>query len=94
MENGNRRLWPIRNGRTKGISRGLDAAGGRGNGFVTPVLQLRRVRYCGPSLDLRRIWVCVLNPGEETFKTVQGLLAEAYDMAIRKHTKTDPAADA
>jgi hypothetical protein len=39
-------------------------------------------------------WVCVLNPGEETFKTVQGLLAEAYDMAVRKHTRTDPAADA
>jgi hypothetical protein len=33
-------------------------------------------------------WVCVLNPGEETFKTVQGLLAEAYDMAVRKHAKT------
>ena len=29
-------------------------------------------------------WVCVLNPSEETFKAVQELLAEAYDMAVRK----------
>jgi hypothetical protein len=36
-------------------------------------------------------WVCVLNPSEETFKTIQGLLAEAYDMAIRKRAKTKPA---
>jgi hypothetical protein len=36
-------------------------------------------------------WVCVLNPSEETFKAVQELLVEAYDMAVRKRAKTKPA---
>lgn len=36
-------------------------------------------------------WVSVLNPSEETFKTVQQLLVEAYDMAVRKRAKTKPA---
>ena len=36
-------------------------------------------------------WVCVLNPSEGTFKTVQELLVEAYDMAVRKRAKTKPA---
>ena len=30
---------------------------------------------------------CVLNPGEATFQTVQPLLAEAYDIAARRHAK-------
>lgn len=30
-------------------------------------------------------WVCVLNPSEETFKTAQPLLEEAYRMAVRRH---------
>jgi hypothetical protein len=30
-------------------------------------------------------WVCVLNPGDETFeKTVRPLLAEAYDLAVAR----------
>jgi hypothetical protein len=29
-------------------------------------------------------WVCVLNPDEDTFKTVQSLLAEAYDRAVQR----------
>jgi hypothetical protein len=34
-------------------------------------------------------WVCVLNPSEETFHTtIQKLLAEAYDMAVRKRART------
>lgn len=33
-------------------------------------------------------WVCVLNPGAATFKKVQALLAEAYDLAVRKRAKT------
>jgi hypothetical protein len=33
----------------------------------------------------RMYWVCVLNPGDETFETkVKPLLAEAYEMAINK----------
>jgi hypothetical protein len=36
-------------------------------------------------------WVCVLNPGAETFKAVQPLLAEAYDLAVRKRTRANPA---
>jgi hypothetical protein len=39
-------------------------------------------------------WVCVLNPGEETFKTVQKLLVEAYDMAVRKRARTKAADEA
>ena len=33
-------------------------------------------------------WVCVLNPSEETFKKVQPLLVEAYEMAVRKRART------
>ncbi|HEU5377519.1 MAG TPA: DUF6194 family protein [Ktedonobacteraceae bacterium] len=33
-------------------------------------------------------WVCVLNPGEETFETnVRPLLVEAYDLAVSKQKK-------
>jgi hypothetical protein len=39
-------------------------------------------------------WICVLNPSEETFKTVQELLAEAYSRAVHKHAKADREADA
>jgi hypothetical protein len=36
----------------------------------------------------RMYWVCVLNPGEETFETqVRPLLAEAYDLAVSRHKK-------
>ncbi|HET8628876.1 MAG TPA: DUF6194 family protein [Thermomicrobiales bacterium] len=31
-------------------------------------------------------WVCVLNPSAETFETVRPLLAEAYDLAVNRHT--------
>jgi hypothetical protein len=39
-------------------------------------------------------WACVLNPSEETFKTVQELLVEAYGMAVRKRARIKPAGDA
>ncbi len=29
-------------------------------------------------------WICVLNPGAATFPQVQALLAEAYDLAVRR----------
>jgi Family of unknown function (DUF6194) len=36
----------------------------------------------------RMYWVCVLNPGEETFATqVRQLLAEAYDSAVSKYKR-------
>ena len=35
-------------------------------------------------------FVCVLNPGETTFGKVQALLAEAYDLAVRRHSKRQP----
>lgn len=35
----------------------------------------------------RMHWVCVLNPSEATFETVQPLLAEAYDLAVEKYAK-------
>ncbi|MBN9122189.1 MAG: hypothetical protein J0I06_24130 [Planctomycetes bacterium] len=35
-------------------------------------------------------WVCVLSPGGETFEAVKPLLAEAYDAAVKRHTKAHP----
>lgn len=32
-------------------------------------------------------WICILNPGEVTFETVKQLLAEAYEIDVKKHTK-------
>ena len=32
-------------------------------------------------------WICVLNPSEVTFKTLQPLLAEAYDLSARRYVK-------
>ncbi len=32
-------------------------------------------------------WVCVLNPSAETFERVKPLLAEAYDIAVRRHAR-------
>jgi hypothetical protein len=32
-------------------------------------------------------WACVLNPSAATFEAVKPLLAEAYEMAARKHAK-------
>jgi hypothetical protein len=32
-------------------------------------------------------WVCVLNPSAETFETVRGLLAEAYEAGMRQRAK-------
>jgi hypothetical protein len=32
-------------------------------------------------------WICVLNPSEATFQSVKSLLAEAYEMAVRKQAK-------
>jgi hypothetical protein len=38
-------------------------------------------------------WVCVLNPGEATFISVRPLLAEAYELAVRRYTKVRPAGE-
>ncbi len=35
-------------------------------------------------------WVCVLNPSTETFKTLQPLLAEAYELFVKKRTRARP----
>jgi Family of unknown function (DUF6194) len=32
-------------------------------------------------------WICVLNPSEATFETVKQLLAEAYELDVKKHSK-------
>ncbi len=40
-------------------------------------------------------WVCVLSPSNETFQhTVQPLLAEAYALAVKRHAKAHPTAEA
>ena len=37
-------------------------------------------------------WVCILSPSAETFaQTVQPLLAEAYEIAVKRHAKAQPA---
>ena len=36
-------------------------------------------------------WVCVLNPSNATFQAVQPLLADAYDLAVRRRAKSRPA---
>jgi len=38
-------------------------------------------------------WVCVVNPSAATFETVKPLLAEAYDMAVKKQAKREAPAD-
>jgi hypothetical protein len=38
-------------------------------------------------------WVCVLNPSAETFQAVRPLLAEAYELAVRKQAKARPAGE-
>ena len=35
----------------------------------------------------RMFWVCVLNPSAATFQALQPLLAEAYDLAVKKYAK-------
>jgi hypothetical protein len=35
----------------------------------------------------RMYWVCVLNPSDATFQSVQPLLAEAYRLAVGKYAK-------
>ena len=32
-------------------------------------------------------WICVLNPSETTFQTLQPLLSEAYELAIKRATR-------
>jgi|SRR5579859_5867619 len=32
-------------------------------------------------------WVCVLSPGAATLETVKSLLAEAYDLAVKRNTR-------
>jgi Family of unknown function (DUF6194) len=33
-------------------------------------------------------WICVLSPSETTFETVKQLLAEAYEIDVKKHSKS------
>jgi hypothetical protein len=40
-----------------------------------------------------QFWVCVLNPSETTFQAVQPLLAEAYELAVRRYAKRRPAGE-
>jgi hypothetical protein len=38
----------------------------------------------------RNHWVCVLSPSDSTFDTVRPLLAEAYDIALKRHARPRP----
>ena len=35
----------------------------------------------------RNHWVCVLNPSDRTFQSLQPLLAEAYDIVVKRHSR-------
>lgn len=35
-------------------------------------------------------WTCVLNPSEATFEKLKPMLAEAYEMAVKRHPATRP----
>lgn len=35
----------------------------------------------------RNHWICVLNPSDSTFETVRPLLADAYDIAVKRYTR-------
>lgn len=35
-------------------------------------------------------WTCVLNPSEATFEKLKPMLAEAYEMAVKRHPGTRP----
>ena len=37
-----------------------------------------------------QFWVCVLNPSAETFQVLRPLLAEAYDLAVRRQRRGQP----
>jgi hypothetical protein len=40
-------------------------------------------------------WICILNPSDTTFQqTVQPLLAEAYDLARKRHARAHPSDEA
>jgi hypothetical protein len=38
----------------------------------------------------RNHWVCVLNPSDSTFDSLRPLLAEAYDIALKRYTRPRP----
>lgn len=37
----------------------------------------------------RQFFVCVLSPSDATFQAIKPLLAEAYDIAVRRHAKRE-----
>lgn len=37
----------------------------------------------------KMFWVCVLNPSAATFQSLQPLLAEAYDLSVKRNTKAN-----
>lgn len=41
----------------------------------------------------RQYFVCVLSPGAETWQTTERLLAEAYDLAVKRQTRRQPTVD-
>lgn len=36
-----------------------------------------------------QFWICVLNPSDATFQQIQPLLAEAYDIAVSRHSRRE-----
>lgn len=40
----------------------------------------------------QQYFICVLSPSEATFERIRALLAEAYDIAVRRYTRTNMSA--
>ena len=62
---------------------GSDRADAGGNGYDYAALD----RIMPHPVYGKMYWVCVLNPGTESFESVKVLLAEAYEAGVRKRHK-------
>jgi hypothetical protein len=70
-------------------------------GFSPSEIDTRSADYDFATLDrlmphpayARQSWVCVLNPGSETFEAVKPLLAEAYSIVATRHVHRQPNRD-
>lgn len=67
---------------TFGTLFGMPTSGG-GGGYDYTVLD----RIVPHPVYGKMYWVSVLNPGAETFETVRGLLAEAYEAGMRQRAR-------
>ncbi len=67
---------------------GRTLAAANGNGETNPTCDFTALDIIMPHpVYASQSWVCVLNPGPATTEEVKRLLAEAYEIAVRKRNK-------